>query len=246
MSVSYPDLPLTSFPESVDTFVEMLDIVASDATALKAYQTAMENGDINAANSALTSMTNGVRKILTADKINKIFESVEALQRFFSTDIIPYITQLQTNWQTEINKFIYRGAYSSSVAYTKNNIVSYTVGAYTFLFLCIKNTTAGIAPTNTTYWQQFTIVGLQGESGTGMSFLYEWNNQTSYNTQDCVSYNGKLWGCVTANSNSAPSSTNPKWEELMSITALKYPVQAEQPSVQEPGELWFQVVRTVS
>ena len=242
MSTSYPDLTLTNFPEATDTFVQMLDVVMADSTALKAYQTAMEAGNLAEANSALASMTNGVRKILTAEKINKIFNSIEALERFLASDIVPYVAQLQANWQAEVDKFIYKGTYSSSVAYVKTNIVSYTVGAYTFLYICTKNTTAGILPTNTGYWRQFTIVGLQGASGVGMSFLYEWNNTTSYSAQDCVSYNGKLWGCVTPNSNSAPSSSNPNWQELMSITAVQYPVQAEQPSVQEPGELWFQVI----
>ena len=73
MSTSYPDLTLTNFPEAVDTFVQMLDIVASDATNLRAYQTAMEEGNVAQANAAISNITNGARKLLTADKINKIF-----------------------------------------------------------------------------------------------------------------------------------------------------------------------------
>lgn len=241
MSTSYPDLTLTSFPESVDTFVQMLDIVASDATNLSEYQTAMEEGNIAQANAALANMANGAQKILTADKINKIFNSIEALERFLASDIVPYVTQLQSNWQTEVGKFSYIGTYSSSTSYVVNNIVSSTSGADTLLYLCIKNG-KGKAVTNTSYWRQLTVRGIQGISGTGMSFLYEWNAATSYVAQDCVSYNGKLWGCVTANSNSAPSATNNKWQELMSITPTTYPVQTSQPAAQEPGDIWFQVV----
>lgn len=241
MSTSYPDLTLTNFPEAVDTFVQMLDIVASDATNLAEYQSAMEAGNVVQANAALSNMANGAQKLLTADKINKIFNSIEALERFLGTDIVPYVAQLQSNWQTEINKFIYKGSYSSSTSYVVNNIVTYTSGTNTYLYICIK-AGKGKTPTNTTYWRQLTVQGEQGVSGTGMSFLYEWDAATSYSPQDCVSYGGKLWGCLESNTNSAPSSTNTKWEELMSINPVTYPVQSQQPAVQEVGDLWFQVV----
>lgn len=241
MSTSYPDLNLTTFPEAVDTFVQMLDIVASDATNLAEYQSAMEAGNVIQANAALSNIANGTQKLLTAEKINKIFNSIEALERFLASDIVPYVTQLQANWQTEINKFIYKGNYSSSTSYVVNNIVSYTVGIYTYLYICIQ-AAKGKVPTNTTYWRQLTVKGLQGTSGTAMSFLYEWDAATSYVPQDCVSYGGKLWGCLTANSNSVPSATNNKWEELMSIAPTTYPVQSSQPASQEVGDLWFQVV----
>ena len=138
MSASYPDLALTNFPESIDTFVQMLDIVASDATNLTAYQAAMEEGNVVQANAALSNIANGAQKLLTADKINKIFDSIEALERFLASDIVPYVTQLQSSWQTEIDKFIYKGTYSSSTSYVINNIVTYTVGTNTFVYICIK------------------------------------------------------------------------------------------------------------
>lgn len=242
MSISYPDLNLTTFPEAVDVFIQMLDVVASDATALAAYQTAMDAGNVIQANSALGAMANSAQKILTAEKINKIFDSIEALERFLATDIVPYVAQLQSDWQIEIDKFAYVGTYSATTAYQKNNIVSYTVGAYTFLYLCTNNTAIGVAPTNTAYWQRLTIVGLQGLSGTGMSFLWEWNNTTVYSPQDVVTYQSKLWGCVTSNDNSAPSLTNTNWELLVDLSPVVYPVQSTEPVAQDVGEIWFQMV----
>lgn len=241
MSTSYPDLRFTNFPESVDTFVEMLDIVSSDAVVLKAYQDAMEAGNVIQASNALNNMANAVQKILTADKINKVFNSIEALERFLSTDIVPYITQLQTNWQTEINKFGYIGTYSASTPYKKRNIVSYTIGSYTYLYLCIKDNT-GIAPTNSTYWSKFTIVGLRGESGSDMSFLYSWDNQTSYSPQDCVTHANGLWGCLVANTNSEPSPQNSDWQELAHLEAAVYPIQASEPTGLLVGDFWFQTL----
>lgn len=241
MSTSYPDLRFTNFPESVDTFVQMLDIVASDATVLKAYQDAMEAGNVIQASNALNNMTNAVQKILTADKINKIFNSIEALERFLSTDIVPYVTQLQSNWQTEINKFSYIGTYSKTTSYKKRNLVTYSIGSYTYLYICIKDT-KNVNPTNTTYWRQLTIVGLRGESGDNMSFLYEWDNQTNYSPQDCVIHANGLWGCLVANVNSAPSSTNPDWQELAHLEAAVYPIQSNEPVGLLVGDFWFQTL----
>ena len=242
MSISYPDLNLTTFPETVDVFIQMLDVVAADSTALKAYQDAMNIGNIIQANTALQTMANATQKILTAQKVNKIFDSIEALERFLATDIVPYVAQLQSNWQVEVDKFSYKGEYSATVAYEKNNIVSYTSGAYTFLYLCISDTDAGILPTNTVYWQRFTVVGLRGLSGIGMSFLYEWDASTTYSPQDTVTYGGKVWGCVNENDNSAPSTTNVNWQLLMDISPSVYPVQTEEPGGQNVGDIWFKVI----
>ena len=242
MSQTYQDLTFTNFPESVDTFKTMLDIAASDASALSAYQAAMETGNITQASAALANIPNVDKKLISAADVNKLTNAVIALQRFYSTNIQTYISNLQSQWQTEINKFSYIGNYSSTTAYKKNNIVSYTSGAYKYLYICIKDAVAGISPTNTTYWQPFTIKGIQGISGTNLSFLYEWDNTTSYVTQDCVTCDGFLWVCVINNSNSKPSVTNTNWKEIMSLHSSIYPVQSTQPTSQVVGELWFEVV----
>ena len=242
MSVTYSDLTFTTFPENIDTFVTMLDIVANDAAALNAYQTAMESGNITQANNALTNLENADKKILTAAKINKLSDAITALQRFFVSDIQPYISGLQTNWQAEIDKFSYIGTYSSTSSYKKNNIVNYTVGALNLLYICLKDAVAGIAPTNTTYWKQFTIQGTRGPSGEDLAYSYEWDNTTSYAYQDCVTHNGKLWNCVVANSNVEPTESATQWKLIMALNSAIYPVQSSQPTLQEVGELWFQTV----
>ena len=243
MSTTYSDLQFTNFPESIDTFVEMLDIVASDATSLKAYQDAMASGNVTAANNALATMADGARKILTADKINKIFDSIEALERFLASDIVPYISNLQSQWNTKINNFTYKGAYSSSTTYKTNNIVSYEVENGNFLlYLCIKDSSAGIPVTNTTYWLQFTIIGARGASGAGFSYCYEWDSSTQYSMYDCVSYGGKLWYARRQSRNNTPSSSSSYWIEVMSISPAKYPVQSIMPAGQEVNDLWFQTI----
>lgn len=245
MSTTYQDLPFTTFPETMDTFVQMLDIVASDSTALKAYQTAMESGNVSQANAAIASMANGAQKILTADKINKIFDSIEALERFLASDIVPYVNSLQTTWNTKIGNFTYKGDYSSSVAYKTNNIVSHDIGdGYNFLlYLCIKDAPAGTSVTNTTYWLQFTIVGATGASGVGFSYCYEWDSATTYSRYDCVTHDGKVWYSIrSSNTNKNPSTNSSYWSVVMNLSSKKYPVQNTEPSGQEVNDLWFQTI----
>ena len=246
MSTTYPDLTFTNFPESLDTFKTMLDIVAADATALKTYQQAMENGNITQANNALSGMQNANQKIMTAVDINKITNAVQALQRFYNSDIVPYINSLQSEWSAQVNSLAYLGSYSTSTTYKKNNIVLYSPDGNVnyYLYLCIQNApSSNIAPTNTTYWRQLTMVGMRGESGTNLSYNGEYDNATEYVAQDLVTYNGVLYVATQTSTNKTPSeNVVTYWEVVMALSSRIYPVQWSQPSNQQVGEFWFQVL----
>ena len=43
MSVTYPDLTFTTFPDTEQSFVEMIDLTSSDGALMTQYQTAMQN-----------------------------------------------------------------------------------------------------------------------------------------------------------------------------------------------------------
>ena len=64
MSTTYPDLTYTTFPDQEQSFVEMEDITDGDAVALTNYQNAMKQGDFQAAQQALSSMTNANNKLI--------------------------------------------------------------------------------------------------------------------------------------------------------------------------------------
>lgn len=78
---------------------------------------------------------------------------------------------------TEQPIIMYRGQWSASVAYTVNDVVFYQDGNKPLSsYTCIKDTTAGIAPTNATYWQPFAqgVKGdsIKGDTGNMYVFLY--------------------------------------------------------------------------
>lgn len=73
----------TSFPGSVQTFPVMKDIDVSDAALVRQYQVAIANGDIEGAKAALEQIPDNQKKIVTADYLNMINDTVKAVQQYF-------------------------------------------------------------------------------------------------------------------------------------------------------------------
>lgn len=243
MSTLNSDLPFTTFPYTIQTFVTMLNMTASDGSLVKQFQTAMKNSNTALAQSIYAQITNADAKFIDATKLNTLMQTCVALQRFYKTDIEPYITTKQTEWQGIIDQFTYQEVYSPAVQYVKNNFVLYNFNGVNFLYICtLTPPTVGITPTNTTYWRQLTIQGIKGDSGIGLTFLYGWNSATPYNLQDLVTYNNALWGCTLANTNQPPFEGSTYWELVGSIGQTIYPFQADAPTGLSIGELWLKIL----
>lgn len=243
MSTLFPDLPFTQFPTNIQTFITMLNMTASDAPLIKQYQTAMENGDTALAQSLYAQITNADAKFIDATKLNTLMQTCVALQRFYKTDIQPYIITKQAEWQGIVDEFSYQGVYSPSTQYEVNNFVLYNLNGVNFVYICTSRPpTNNIPPTNTNHWRQLTIQGVKGDSGTGLAFLYEWNSATNYSIQDLVSYNNKLWGCIVPNSNQPPYEGSTYWQIVGAIGQTIYPFQSSAPLGQTTGELWLQIL----
>ena len=79
----------TKYPNEIQTFPTMQDITAEDAVAVIAYQKAMQDGDINAAQVALSGVSNYNTKIITADLINTILDTCTEVQKYYTTRYSP-------------------------------------------------------------------------------------------------------------------------------------------------------------
>lgn len=73
----------TTFPQSIQTFPDMLDISSEDAAQVVAYQTAVQNGDTQAAQTALNNIANANQKLVTADLLNTLLDTMGAVQEYF-------------------------------------------------------------------------------------------------------------------------------------------------------------------
>lgn len=241
MSNTYPSLQFTTFPEQVQTFVTMLNMAIADGPAIKGYQQAMQNGNNALAQQYYAQITNADQKFIDATKMNKLMDTCVALQKFYLTDIQPYVENLQTEWTNRIEQFNYLGDYSASTLYAVNNFVTYTASGARNVYICVKVPSIGTAPTNTTYWRKLTIQGLQGPSGDNLSFRYGWKSDEIYYPQDVVVYDNVVWGCLVQNSNKTPQSGSTYWKTIYSPEQVVYPFSVEQPTNMQVGYLWFKI-----
>ena len=79
----------TTFPDEIQTFPQMLNITPTDAKALKAYQEYIQNGQFSQANQALREIGVWERKVITANYLNTLFDTCEALQEYYTTKYSP-------------------------------------------------------------------------------------------------------------------------------------------------------------
>lgn len=245
MSTTYPDLTFTTFPDTQQAFVEMIDMTSSDGTLMTQYQTAMQAGDFATARTVLNQIPNANNKILDSVKMNTLFDTTVALERFYKTNIQPYIETKQQEWEALVqlftNNFAYVGAYQQGNNYQQNNIVSATNSSTgdVNLYIAIQNNSAPLS--DTTSWRILTIKGANGQSGEGLTFMGKWNATTAYNENDVVTYQNELWMALQANTNQEPGATAGYWQSYGNFPVTSIVVSQSQPTL-SVGDFWFQVV----
>ena len=79
----------TSYPNGVQTFPQMIDLTASDGALAQQYQTAMQAGNLTLAKPILAQIPNNQSKIITADYLNTINDTVVAVEKYFQARYSP-------------------------------------------------------------------------------------------------------------------------------------------------------------
>lgn len=230
---------MSNFPNSLDSFINYVNITAADGPLIRQYLEAMQQGNQVEASNIFTQIPAGTQKLITAQGLNKIVQATLALERFWNTDIFPQIENLQQSWENLINRLSYKDTWSSGTAYDQNNIVDYTVNGQQLLFIAILEPPTGTPPTNTTYWRQITMQGLQGPSGESWAYRGEWDAAQEYTDNDVVSYDGVLWHAKQTNVNRQPNQSPDYWELMLMPNIATYPIQETAPVNQVSGGLWF-------
>ena len=77
------------FPQQVQTFNQMQDISASDGALIAQYQIAMQAGNLTLAKQILDQIPNSQSKIITADYLNTINDTVVAVEKYFQARYSP-------------------------------------------------------------------------------------------------------------------------------------------------------------
>lgn len=98
-------------------------------------------------------------------------------------------------------RFSFLGEYAGGTTYEINDVVRYGANAYVYKY---ATPAAGNLPTNTTYWSLMT---------SGIQYEGAWNNATSYQAKDVVSFGPKAYIALSAHSAQNPTQTA-YWEVL--------------------------------
>ena len=77
------------FPSEIQTFPQMIDLVASDGPLAQQYQIAMQAGNLALAKQILAQIPNNQNKIITADYLNTINDTVLAVEQYFQARYSP-------------------------------------------------------------------------------------------------------------------------------------------------------------
>ena len=79
----------TLFPNAIQNFPQMIDLIASDGTLVQQYQTAMQAGNLTLAKQILDQIPNSQSKIITADYLNTINDTLVAVEKYFQVRYSP-------------------------------------------------------------------------------------------------------------------------------------------------------------
>ena len=127
MSILYSDLTQTVFPNSLDNIVSLLSVTSSDASLIRAFQNMIMDGNFSQAQVILNSIQNANRKFIDAPYLNTIRDAILALERFYKSDIYPYLEEQQEVWKNSVGQLSFFGPYDPKIKYAKNNYVSYII-----------------------------------------------------------------------------------------------------------------------
>lgn len=243
MSGSYKDLIFTKFPEDLDTFYEYTNITAEDGGKIKMYREALERGDYDGAYNILKQIPMAARKLVKAEDLNRMSQAIQALERFYGTDVYDYIQYKQREWESVLEAFKYSGVWEETKTYKENNLVAYPDLESKLVYIATKNVPMGVKPTDTSYWRPMTIQGERGLSGYGLAYRGAWSVGVQYRAQEAVTYDGALWMSNMSTIGQAPG-TSRSWSFIMSLEATSYPIQPTKPSHQKAGGLWFNTNET--
>ena len=223
MSDTYQDLANTTFPDNLDKYKIYQDVNLDNVTYIEQIQSDVAAHNFDGAKTILAAHPELNNVIATAALFQRYEDQIIAVERTWASSIYDKVTHVVS----------YKGDYSNTATYQMFNVVNYNNKSYQ----CIStDDITGVLPTNTENWSLLTI---QGISGTGMAFYSSWTSTQEYKVQDCVPYGNKLWVCITANTNQEPDTSPDYWKQII-VVPRQIIWSKNQPENQEENDIWNQ------
>ena len=251
MSIKYPQLIFTSFPDTIQALPHFEDINSGDISYYNNYIEALKSGDLPKAQQQLASMPNLDNKILTSEKFNRMSDTLSALQQFFKSDIQSFLNTKQQEWEKLFTQFEMKGTWNEDTSYKKNNMVTYEdTAGNTFVYVAINDVTGGADPSTDSKqnppknWICITYKGDKGFLPASTSFAFNWSASQNYGQNTIVVYENQWWLSIKDSTNIKPNSVEGEqyWRLVLDLNPPQYAVSPTPPSNIGVGELWFKEV----
>lgn len=214
---------------------------------------------IDSAQEILSQNTDMNNQIMNAENVNLLKQGVLDQENGVKENIDNKLDELLQEFQSYINNMIVKGQWSATVQYEQNNLVYYDKGegeSFAYFAYTDQAIPIGTLPTDTNYWIEFDIRGLQGYGGIGyfkpiealgntipFRLKYNYDNEMIYTMGDVVVYESKMWVCVVAQTQGkAPNIEHFPWTPIMlCLPPVVTPVQIEEPEDLSEGDFWWKI-----
>ena len=230
----------------IDEFDELQDLRWSDLSTLDEYrELKMRQNDgevIDETRLAELETTFG-NKIVTSARWNKFQDALVNMQTFIKTEVDGYIQIKQNEFQNYIDRFTFRGDWSSSIEYYKRNFVDYQGE----IFLAVVDSLGSIPSVSNPDWEIITIKGTKGERGAdGFNLTYKgtWEETATYNQADAVRYGNVLFISTMANNignQPDPATNTAAWDRLLYSSIITTKLRGQRTLSFESSEIGFKV-----
>lgn len=223
--------------------IELMDDMhlSSQATFMD-YYTAMQNNNISNAANILKNNPSVANQIMNADNINILLNETYRRELIPKIDIDYFLEGLLSVYQKMIDFTKVMGEWDANTQYNVHNLVYYNEKAY----YVYPNTAPpiGTLPTDTQYWKEYDIKGLQGYGGINLNLKFNWDNTQNYKIGDVVIFQNKMWYAVADNTNYEPNLNHYPWVVIsMPKLPAKTPIQRAVPNGYDIGDFWFQITQ---
>lgn len=204
MSKTYPDLPLESFPDAIDNLWMVKDIDSPEIKAKIDTYLNLAKNDMQSAKDYLLQNQELKDYMTNADFINRIVQSVIAMQRFYMSDFKEYIA-------TAIK---YVGEWQPNTQYDVLEVVEFE----SLLYMSISNEiNINSLPIDENFYIKITIKGDKGDPGLNLSPRGYWDAQLPYYQYNLVVHNNILYYASVDNVGQEPYEGSQYWVGVLML-----------------------------
>lgn len=217
------------FPNAIDTFPVFEDIEERDIPQVYNFITAIMDTTQTVSQrkaralNALEAITNYENKILTASRLNLLFQAVLNLENYYKgPGAMSTINQKVNETRAILDNFAYCNEWVSTTNYSKNNVVLYN----NKLWIATSDGRGKNPSSSPNFWRQFSIKGNDAvDTGDSVDFKGEWDSTVTYNANKFVQYGKGIYISIRTNIGKVPADNPNDWDKVIESIGNSVPVQ---------------------